>query len=75
MNHFIQQMTELSQVIKNMVDKFDQINHAVEENTQDVSDAAGNAASLVTLMNEVSGAVDTSKQAVEGLGKAIEKFR
>lgn len=75
MNHFLAQASELNQVIRNMVEKFDQINQAVEENAKDVSDASGNAASLVSLMNEVSGAVDTSKNAVDGLGKAIEKFR
>ncbi|MBE5952433.1 MAG: methyl-accepting chemotaxis protein [Lachnospiraceae bacterium] len=75
MSNFLTQAAELNRVIKHMVDKFDQINHAVEENANDVADAADNAASLVTLMNEVAGAVDTSKHAVEGLGKSIEKFR
>jgi methyl-accepting chemotaxis protein len=75
MDRFLARTAQVNQMIHQMVDKFDRINRAVEENAHDVSDAAGNAASLVSLMNEVSGAVDTSKNAVDGLGKAIEKFR
>ena len=75
MNQFLLQASELNQRIGIMVGKFDQISNAVEENAKDVSIAADSAASLVSLMYEVSGGVETNKNAVNGLEKAVEKFR
>lgn len=75
MNRFILRADELNSAIDEMVRNFDQINRAINENTHGVSGVAENVASLASLMGDVAEAVNANKNAVEGLGKSIEKFK
>ena len=74
-NQFIMQADSINHMMKEMVVQFDRINNSIDENTRGISGAAGSANSLVSLMGDVSDAVRTSKNAVDGLDKSIEKFR
>lgn len=75
MSSFAHHTKELNRAIHKMVESFDQINRAIDENTRGISGAAESANSLVSVMGDVETAVDTNKHAVDGLEKAIEKFR
>lgn len=75
MQGFLENANSLSETIGAMVKSFDEINFAVESNATGIHDAASGTSSLVSLMGDVSEAVNQSTVAVGKLENVVQQFK